>query len=162
MKVSDIMTKEVISVQSSDKVIEVADLIQKKGLNGVPVVEDGRVLGMITEADLVSQGSASIHIPSLIKLFQEFKLKKYIHGKTDEDFQSIFEADAKSIMNSDYISISPDAEITELIKLFQEKHVNPIPVVDQKKYIAGIVSLSDIIKLISRFREAELDFLEKE
>ncbi len=159
MKVSDIMTEEVISVQPSDKVIEVADLIQKKGFNGVPVVEDGKVLGMITESDLVSRGPASFHIPSLIKFFQEFELEKYASGKNKSDFQSIFEADAKSIMNADFVSISPEAEITELIKVFQEKHINPIPVVDQEKNLVGIVSLSDVIKLISRFREAELDFI---
>lgn len=162
MKVSDIMAKEVVSVKPADKVIKVAELLHQKGLNGVPVVEGGKVLGMITEADLVSHGPASFHIPSLIKFFQEFKLEKYVSGKNKEDFQSVFEADAKSVMNSEYICVGPEAEITELIKLFQEKHVNPIPVVDQEKNIVGIVSLSDIIRLISRFREAEIDFLEKE
>ncbi|MFH0930016.1 MAG: CBS domain-containing protein [Candidatus Moraniibacteriota bacterium] len=153
------MTKEVISVKSVDKVIDVAELLHQKGLNGVPVVENGKVLGMITEADLVSRGPASFHIPSLIKVFHEFKLEKYVSGKNKKDFQPIFEADAGSIMNTEYIFVRPDAEITELIKLFQEKHVNPIPVVNQEKNLVGIVSLSDIVKLISRFREAELDFL---
>jgi predicted transcriptional regulator len=162
VKASDIMTKEVISVRPTDKVIEVAELLHQKGFNGVPVVENGKVLGMITEADLISRGSALFHIPSLIKIFQEFKLEKYVSGKNNNEFKSIFEANANSIMNRDYISISPNAEITELIKIFQEKHVNPVPVIDQEKNIAGIVSLSDIIRLISRFREAEIDFLGKE
>jgi CBS domain-containing protein len=162
MNVSDIMTKQVISVHPSDRVIDIAELLHEKGLNGVPVTEGEKVLGMITEADLVSRGSASLHIPSLIKIFQEFKLEKYISSKNNSEFKSIFEADAKSIMNQDYVSIDPEAEITELIKLFQEKHVNPIPIVDQENNLMGIVSLSDIIRLISRFREAEIDFLGKE
>jgi CBS domain-containing protein len=162
MKVSDIMTKKTISVRPSDKVLDVAELLHQKGFNGVPVIEDGKVLGMITETDLISRGSISLHIPSIIKFFHEMKLEKYVHGKSNEDLHSIFEADADSIMNRDYISISPDAEVSELIKLFQEKHVNPIPVVDQKKNLTGIISLSDVIKFISRFREAELDFLGKE
>jgi len=153
------MTKEVISAKPKDKIIEVAELLQSKGFNGVPVVENGKILGMITESDLVSRGPASFHIPSLIKIFHEFKLEKYARGKQNSDFQPIFEADAESIMNPDFVSIGPDAEITELLKIFQEKHVNPIPVVDQEKKLIGIVSLSDIVKLISRFREAELDFL---
>jgi CBS-domain-containing membrane protein len=117
---------------------------------------------MITGTDLISRGPTSFHIPSLIKFFHEFKIEKYISGKQRDDFQLIFEADAESVMNPNYVSIEPDAEMTKLIKLFQDKHVNPIPVVDQEKNLAGIVSLSDIIKLISRFREAEIDFLEKE
>jgi len=162
MKVSDIMTKEVISVRLSDKVVDVAEIIHEKRLNGVPVVENGKVLGMITEADLVSRGPSSFHIPSLIKVFHDLKLENYIHWKTDGDFKPIFKANAESIMNSEYVFVGPETEITELIKMFQEKHVNPIPVIDNEKNILGIVSLSDIIKLISRFREAEIDFLEKE
>lgn len=159
MKVSDIMAKEVISVRPSDKVIHVAEMLHEKGLNGFPVVQGGKVLGMITETDLVSRGSMSFHIPSLIKIFHEFKLEKYISGKQSSDFQPIFEADAGSVMNPDYVSVGPEAEITELVKIFQEKHVNTIPVVDQAKNLVGIVSLSDIVKLISRFREVEIDFI---
>lgn len=159
MKVSDIMTKEVVGVAPSAKIIEVADLLHQKGFNGVPVVENGKVLGMITEADLISRGPSSFHIPSLIKVFHEFKLEKYVHGKPKGDFRSIFESDAESIMNPEYVAISPNAEITELIKIFQEKHVNPVPVIDEERNLAGIVSLSDIVKLVSRFREAEIDFI---
>jgi CBS domain-containing protein len=162
MKVSDIMTKEVISIRPVDRIMDVAELLHQKGFNGVPVVENGKVLGMITEADLVSRGPATFHIPSLIRFFQEFELEKYVSGKNRDDFQSIFGANANSIMSSDYVSIGPEAEISELVKVFQEKHINPIPVVDQEKKLIGIVSLSDIIKLISRFREAEIDFISNE
>jgi predicted transcriptional regulator len=65
-------------------------------------------------------------------------------------------------MNPDYISVDPNTEIIELVKLFQEKHVNPIPITDKEKNLIGIVSMSDIIKLVSRFREAEIDFLDKD
>ena len=159
MQVSDIMTKEVVSVKPTANIIEVADLLHQGGFNGVPVVENGKILGMITEADLLSRGPGSFHIPSLIKFFHELKLEKYVQGKPKGDFQSILKADAESIMNPDYAAVGPQAEITELIKIFQEKHVNPIPVIDEEKSLVGIVSLSDIVKLISRFREAELDFI---
>lgn len=159
MQVSDIMTKEVVTVSPSAKIIEVADLLRQKGFNGVPVVENGKVFGMITETDMISRGPASFHIPSLIKVFHEFKLEKYVKGKPIGDFRAIFEADAESIMNRDYTAVSPQTEITELIKIFQEEHANPVPVVDKESALVGIVSLSDIVKLISRFREAELNFI---
>lgn len=159
MKVLEIMTKEVISVRPADKIIDVAELLHQKGLNGIPVIEDKKVLGMITESDLISRGSTSFHIPSVIKVFHELALEKYTRVKSSDEFKSIFEANAESVMNPDYISVGPDSEVTELIKIFQEKHVNPIPVLDQEKNIVGIVSLADIMKLISRFQEAEIDFL---
>ncbi len=159
MKVSSIMTREVISVKPEEKIIDVADLLHRKGLNGVPVVSEGKVLGMITEADLICRGSSSFHIPSLIRFFQEFSLEKQASGRKRGDFHLVFEADAGSIMNTEFISIGPDSEITELVSLFQEKHVNPIPVIDEEKRLLGVVSFADILKIISRFREVEFDFL---
>lgn len=159
MKVEDIMTKDVISVSPDTKLIEVAELLQNKKFNGVPVVRNRKVLGMITESDLLSRGSSSFHIPSLIKIFYEFQLEKYISKEKEKNFQPIFNATADLVMNQDYIFVFPNDEITKLIKIFQEKHVNPIPVVDEEKNLKGIVSLHDIINLISRFREAEIDFI---
>jgi signal-transduction protein with cAMP-binding, CBS, and nucleotidyltransferase domain len=91
MKVSDIMTKEVISIRPNDKIIDVAEILQQKGFNGIPVVENGKILGMITESDLISRGSTSLHIPSLIKVFHEFQLEKYISEKNKENFQPYFQ-----------------------------------------------------------------------
>lgn len=159
MKVSDIMTKEVVSVKPADRVIDVAELLHQKGLNGVPVVADGKVLGMITEADLVSRGPTSLHIPSLIKVFHSLKIEKYLKEKQDENIHSFFKANAKSVMNPDYVFVSPDTDIMELVKIFQEKHVNPIPVVDERGSLAGVVSLADIIEIVSQFRKEEIDFL---
>lgn len=159
MIVSDIMTKKVVSAKPEDNVIKVADLLQQKGFNGIPVVENEKILGMITEADLISRGESSLHIPSLIKVFHEFKLEKYVRGKKDANLQLILATRADTVMNTEFICVDSQTEVTDLIKLFQEKHVNPIPVVDDKRNLCGIVSLSDIIKLISRFREEELDFL---
>lgn len=160
MNVSDLMTKEVVWAKPTDNIVKVAELLHKKGLNGVPVVENGKVLGMITEADLVSRGPTSFHIPSLVKILHDLKLEKYLRNKRDEGLCSVLGANAESIMNVDFTYVAPDAEITELIRIFREKHVNPIPVIDKEKNLAGIVSLADIVKLISRFREEELNFLE--
>ena len=89
------------------------------------------------------------------------KVEKYLRGKQSKNYQTFFEAKADSVMNAEYIAVSPDTEIAELIDIFQEKHVNPIPIVDVDKNLLGIVSLSDIVKLISQFREEEIDFLKK-
>jgi CBS domain-containing protein len=159
MKISSIMTKEVVSVSPNEKLLDVAEKLHQRGFNGLPVVDNGKIIGMITESDLLSRGSTSLHIPSIIKFLHELDFEKYSGKFKSADFQTIVDANAADVMNTEFVSIGPDAEIMELLNIFQEKHVNPIPVVDEERKLVGIVSLSDIIKFISRFREVELDFL---
>lgn len=60
MSVKEIMTKDVVTVQSATPVREVADLLNERNVSGVPVVDDkGRVLGVVSELDVVSRRGAT-------------------------------------------------------------------------------------------------------
>lgn len=60
MSVKEIMTKDVVTVQSATPVREVADLLSERNVSGVPVVDDeGRVLGVVSELDVVSRRGAT-------------------------------------------------------------------------------------------------------
>jgi CBS domain-containing protein len=160
MKVKDIMTKEVIKVAPEIKATEVAKILRDHNFNGLPVVDkQKKVLGIITEEDFLTDDSFGIHIPSFAKFIADFSVLKTITGEDKENLESIVNADAESIMNRDYASVSPETSLTDLMAIFNEKQVNPIPVVDENRTLRGIVSRSDIVKLVSRFSEAELDFL---
>jgi len=163
MKVKDIMTKEVISVSPETKIVDVAKILFERNFNGLPVIENGIVLGMITEADLLTKDSFNVHIPSFIKLLSEFKIAGLVNKKeVKRELKTLLRSDARSIMNLNYVYVRPNTNLTELIKIFKDKHVNPIPVVDERKRLKGIVSLADVIKFVGRFREAELDFISTE
>jgi len=158
MKAKDIMTTDIISVSPKTKVSEVARLISEHSFNGVPVMENGELLGMITESDFLTRDFERVHIPSLIKIFSDLKISKYLPEKR-EDFNNIISADAQSIMTTDFISVSPETHIAELTRIFREKDVNPIPVIDENKKLVGIVSKADILNLIGKLREEDIDFL---
>ena len=59
MKVSDVMSKEVLSVQPSTPLHEVARLLIKHGISGMPVVDGDRLVGVISEADFVNKRAHS-------------------------------------------------------------------------------------------------------
>jgi len=160
MKVKDIMIREVICISPDEKVTEAAKIIHEHNFNGLPIIDDNKkVLGMVTEMDLLTNDSFGMHIPSFAKLISDFNVLKMVKGEEKRNFESIVNADVQSIMNKNFISVSPDTPLTDLISIFNEQKVNPIPVVDEKKTLQGIVARSDIIKLISNFSEVELDFL---
>lgn len=158
MKVEDIMTREVVSVKPETSVREIAHLISEHNFNGVPVIEGEKVVGMITENDFLTHDFEKIHIPSLIKIIKDLKVSKYL-TKNNADISEILSANAESIMNKEFVSIRPDKQITELVKIFREKNINPIPVLDEENKLVGIVSKSDVLGIISRIRNEEMDFL---
>ncbi len=64
----DIMTQEIISVQKETSVAELAKLLTKHNISGVPVLDDeGKVLAVVTESDLIDQ-SKKLHIPTVITI----------------------------------------------------------------------------------------------
>lgn len=143
----DIMTSKVVSVSPETSLLEASDLMTKGEFNGLPVVsESGRVLGIITEYDMLSKGTR-IHLPTFIKYF----------SKSPGDDQKPILQDAlaesvsftvRDVMNPDPIVFKEDTPIEEMVEAFSAHHrVNPVPVTDREGILTGIVSRFDIIKL---------------
>lgn len=147
MKVRDIMTKKVIFCEAKTKVSEIAKKLIKYDLTGMPVVKGKKVIGIVTEADVMMQKS-KIHIPSYIQLLDSFL---YLEDpkEIDEEIKKILGTKAEDIMTSNVITIDADAKVEDLALLFEQEHINPVPVVKNGKLV-GIVSRADIVKLLAR------------
>jgi CBS domain-containing protein len=144
-RVSDIMTKSVLVIASDTPVNNIAEMLYKNNLTGVPVVEGDKVIGIVTEADLVMRNT-KIHMPTYIQLLDSFL---YLESPKhlDEELHKILGTTAKEIMTSQVITISPDAKIEDLATLITDNHINPVPVCKNNK-IVGIVSRADLVKLL--------------
>jgi predicted transcriptional regulator len=158
MKVKDIMTRGVVSVSPQTKIEEVARIMLEHKFRGIPVVENGIIRGMITESDFLTRDFENLHIPSLIKILEDLKVSKYFPEKAEE-LKDVLAADAASIMSIDFVSVDPEKNVTDVVRLIREKEVSPIPVIDENKKILGLVSKADILNLIGKFREEEVDFI---
>src|SRR3990167_8750472 len=86
--VSDIMTKEVISVFPETSLFEAAKILYKNRLTGLPVVDkDNILMGIMTEYDLVNMESETpIHIPTLQKMFQTIPTE----GGQEKEIEDLF------------------------------------------------------------------------
>lgn len=89
-KVSDFMTKEVVSVSPDMSLMEAANLLYNRGFNGAPVVDaQNKLIGVLTEYDLIQKGS-SLHIPTFLKLIKEFDIyskdKRFINDELKKVF----------------------------------------------------------------------------
>jgi CBS domain-containing protein len=152
MKVSDIMTHEVVFVRPDTPVSEVAELLVKHNISGVPVVDNTKIMGVVTEEDLIMRDTI-IDAPHVLSIFDSvFYLGSRKHF--DEEMHKILATEAGELMRGKAVVISAEASVQELATLMVKKEVNPVPVVDADGLLCGIVSRSDLVKLMVREQEA--------
>ena len=148
MQVKDLMTKKVISVNAETRISDIANLLMKNRIHGVPVVDsDNRVAGIITETDFFTKDSTSLYLPSFIDFLKRSEFLKIISSSMKSEIDKLLQATANDIMTSDCITISSEADIKDVLKIMKEKSINSIPVVSQNHILVGIITMADIIKL---------------
>ena len=145
MKVSDIMTREVITVKKETPLKEAAGILAKLRIHGMPVTDDNnKIEGIITESDFFMKDNSNIYLPT----FFEFIKKGGAYaskGINTEQLDKI--SKVKDIMTGDCVTINSNASVEQLVHLFQEKKFNSLPVVNDEGLLMGIVTIMDVIKL---------------
>jgi len=144
---SDIMTRKVVSVNSETPLLEAVKILEQQGFNGLPVLDqDNKVVGIITEYDMIIKGS-SVHLPTFMKLFQEMDLYRKDTGLIRDDLRKIFSLKVKNVMNREPLTLTDETPLPDIDKTFNEHHrVNPIPIVNKENRLVGIISRSDMLK----------------
>lgn len=147
MTAKDIMKSEVFTISEDASVQELAKLLAKKKISGAPVVDDQhRVVGIVSEGDLVSQ-DADIHFPHYIELLGNIiyleSVKKY-----EEQLEKAAASSVRDIMTTDVVTVQKDAEIDEIATLITERQVNRLPVLDGDILI-GIITRADVVRAMA-------------
>lgn len=150
MKVSEVMTKDVITCRPSDPVDGVVKLMSEKDISGLPVVDGDKVVGMVTEADImrllvVPEPSRTLWMPSPLEVLIEIPLKEIIQLRRLQ--QSVKDAGGQNvgnIMQKDVLSISPDDDIEDAASAMVKHKVNRLIVLKDGKLV-GIITRDDII-----------------
>ncbi|PIR41252.1 MAG: hypothetical protein COV31_02505 [Candidatus Yanofskybacteria bacterium CG10_big_fil_rev_8_21_14_0_10_46_23] len=147
--VADIMTKEVVTAFADEPVVEVARRIFEHNFDGLPVVDiDQRVVGILTQYDLISKGTA-FHIPTFIKLMEQLPVLSQEKSQFKKEIEPILNLKVSDVMNHDPLMVRIDESIDAVAKAFSEHHrVNPIPIVGPDRKLKGIISRHDLIQFL--------------
>ncbi len=145
-RVTLIMTEDVVSVTPDTPVEQVARLMWENKLSTLPVVEDGRLAGILTDFDLVARETeydAPMFIPFLDSYFQ-------IPGSGDsrDQLRRILATTARELMTTDVITVNATDTVQDVATVMYDHHLNAVPVVDAANTMVGIVSRADIIRLM--------------
>src|SRR3989344_1912369 len=137
MKVADAMSRHVDHVSSDTKVKAVSLLIFGRGINGVPVCKARKVIGFITERDILSQ-----FYPSLDEYAQDPFREGDFEGM-EKKVQDVFEMTADKIMSTNITRVTPDTPLLRAQSLMFIEKVGRLPVVDKSGNLIGIISKGD-------------------
>ncbi len=129
--VSETMSKNVITCSPDDEIDNVWRLMQDKSFAGLPVVKKEKLVGIITQKDLLESGA----------MLPTFESRK---GR--------FRASSKisSIMKTTVTATKTSAKISEVAKLMISKNIGRVPVKDNKGRLIGMVDREDVAKLLAK------------
>lgn len=116
-KVSDVMTRDVRSVGPDTTIQEAASMMKDMKTGPFPVVEGGKVVGIITDQDVIARAVAE--------------------GRDQQSTQ------VRDVMTTDVLSCSPDMDLREAATMMQQQQTRRL-VVLQGDQLVGIVSVSDM------------------
>lgn len=149
------MTRKVISFRPNDTLGTVVKRFSKHHISGAPVVEKEKVVGMVSESDIIKTIDAydpKIHfdddssfavVTAFLKHKREFDaLKKEILGS-----EKVMVVD---FMTTNVITIKADEPIEEAARLINKHDVKRLPVVDSKGKLLGLISRANIIRALGK------------
>ncbi|MBC7543260.1 MAG: CBS domain-containing protein [Candidatus Sericytochromatia bacterium] len=144
--VRDVMTSPVITVTPDTTVSEIARLLTTRRISGVPVVDDGKVIGMVSEGDLLWK-EGTLHAPIYVTLLDAIIPIGGPHF--DEELRKAAGTTAKDVMTSPVIGIVPDADVTVAASRMLDHKINRLPVIDGHGHLLGIVARADLIRSLT-------------
>ena len=142
MNARDIMTRNVITVSPDTRVADIAQALAERHVSGVPVVDNGKVVGIVSEGDLVRRSEIGTDRRGGSWWLRLFRTESPI------DFVKAHGQKARDIMTTKVLTVGEDAPVSEIADIFESKHIKRVPVVTNGK-IVGIVSRANLVRAIA-------------
>lgn len=150
--VTQIMTTDVLVTTTDASVPSVARMMYENDVSGLPVLdEEGNLVGIITEIDIIS---VEIRVDTPLFLSVLGAMIRMPGDTSEDDLRRVLATKAGELMTSPVYSVTVDATVREVATLMYEHRLNPVPVLDHDQRVVGIVSRSDIVRLIAEAEEA--------
>src|SRR3989339_1839065 len=131
MRIRDMMTRNPITVDPDTLVLDAQKIMKQNGIRRLPVVEKGKLVGIITQHDLLEASPSPATSLSIHEL-------NYLLSKMQ----------VKEIMKKNPLTLTPDTPFEEALKIGQEKKIGAFPVMEDGKLV-GIATESDIVRFLT-------------
>ncbi len=137
MRVADIMTPNPVTVTPKNAIRTAINLMREGGFRRLPVVDRGKVVGIITDRDLRRAANSPYVVRE--KWYDNFVLDHIEVG---------------AVMTSDPITVSPDTNLAEATRLMREHKIGGLPVVKDGQLV-GIITETDLLDFLLELLERQ-------
>lgn len=145
IKATDIMTKKVKTLGEDTTLREAAEMMVKNKISGLPVVDrTGMLVGLISEADLMSDEKRSAAIPRMA-LYGLYVVPEEL---LQQSYNEGFVLKVKDVMSRKVVTASPYTSVQEIADIMLSKRINRVPIVTDGKLV-GIVTRNDILRALT-------------
>ena len=128
MAVKDFMTRKVVYISPDTTIAHAADLMREQGLHRLPVIENDKLVGLVTEGTIAEASPSKATSLSIFEM-------NYLLNKTK----------VKDVMLRDVITVSKFASLEDATYLMYKNKVGILPVVDNDQ-VSGVITDRDIFK----------------
>jgi CBS domain-containing protein len=145
MKAKDIMSTPVVSVGPDTPLREIVSLMLAQHISGLPVMADGKLLGVINENDLLRRFEIGTDRCAAEKSWWE----QVVHrDKLPMDYVRSHARLARDLMVAPVVTVADEASISEVASIFAARHIRRVPVLRDGR-VVGIVTRADVIRAIA-------------
>ncbi|HII00951.1 TPA: CBS domain-containing protein [Methanosarcinaceae archaeon] len=153
MKVKDVMNPDVVFCKPEDSVRDTAKILKEHDISGAPVIENEKLVGIVSEADLlkllVLPEHGGLWLPSPFEVIEVPIRELLSWEETKKMLSDIGTRQVGEIMKKDVYTISSEASVEEASELMIRHRINRLPVVEEGR-VVGIVTRGDIIQGLSK------------
>lgn len=139
MRVRDLMQDHVRTVDASARLDIVEKLMRDEVIRHLPVLDDGRLIGIVTQRDLLRAG-----------------LSPVLSGGPTLEEQWLAEVPARNVMTREVLHAHPDADLADAVALMVRERIGCLPVVEDGRLV-GMLSESDCMRHLSRLLRSEIE-----
>ena len=150
MQASDIMSTPVISVAPDTPVKDIAVLLFEKRISGVPVLEEGRLVGLVSEGDLLRRHEIGT---DQAERSGSWWLRMFGGERTPAEYVKAHGRRAQDVMTREVVTILPDTPLAEIATLLESRGIKRVPVMRDEQ-VVGIVSRANLVQALAGMHPA--------
>jgi CBS domain-containing protein len=145
MPVRDAMTSDVLTFAPDDTVEDAMRALVDRGIDAAPVVDGGRVVGLLSTGDLIV-AEGQVHVPTVFSLLGASIELPGERKRFEEDLRRALGGTVADVMTPDPHTVGPDETLEDAATLLHTHDVSRLPVVDEDGRLLGILARGDIIR----------------
>jgi CBS domain-containing protein len=141
MKVRDLMTTDPVTTTPDTSLKEAARLMVRSQVSGLPVMDGGKLVGILTEGDYLRR-EADREQPYRLSLLEA------LFGEGSKDAPAVEKV--SEVMTDKVLTIGPDATVSEAARVMSHRNIKRLPVLDLEGNLLGIISRADVVNAFTK------------